>query len=228
MSTYIKKLIEHGESQHLDFKFGVNDSRKIARSLVAFANAEGGTLLIGVKDNGAIAGVRSEEEYYMVEAAATMYCRPPIPFETHEWTVDGKKVLEVTIAPCPDFLHYALDKDDKWLVYVRVDDHDLLANRVFLEAFRKRKRSNGVFLAYTDKEKFLLKYLDQHPSITLEEFVVKAGLRKREAEAILATFVSLDIVNQILSESGCYYTLKEDVARSLSPDGHYPKGLRKW
>ena len=75
---YIKKLISEGEHQQLDFKFEISDSRKIAKTLVAFANTDGGTLLIGVKDNGNIAGIRSDEEYYMVEAAATMYCKPSI------------------------------------------------------------------------------------------------------------------------------------------------------
>ena len=49
---------------------------KIARSLSAFANHSGGSLLIGVKDNGAIAGVRNEEDIYVVEQAAELYCRP--------------------------------------------------------------------------------------------------------------------------------------------------------
>ena len=60
----IEALIEQGEHQQLDFKFEVSDSKKIARTLSAFANTDGGRLLIGVKDNGAISGVRSEEEYY--------------------------------------------------------------------------------------------------------------------------------------------------------------------
>ncbi|WP_301747923.1 helix-turn-helix domain-containing protein [uncultured Duncaniella sp.] len=57
---YIASLIEEGEYEHQDFKFAVSDARKIARSLSAFANNDGGRLLIGVKDNGAIAGVRNE------------------------------------------------------------------------------------------------------------------------------------------------------------------------
>ena len=63
----IYKLIAQGEHQQQDFKFCINDSRKIARSLVAFANTDGGRLLIGVKDNGKIIGVRSDEEYYMLQ-----------------------------------------------------------------------------------------------------------------------------------------------------------------
>lgn len=108
----IEALIEQGEHQQLDFKFEVSDSKKIARTLSAFANTDGGRLLIGVKDNGNISGVRSEEEYYMIEAASKMYTRPEVPFEATRWEVNGKTVLEVYIAPSPDKPHTAPDKDD--------------------------------------------------------------------------------------------------------------------
>ncbi|MCO5261578.1 MAG: ATP-binding protein, partial [Lentimicrobium sp.] len=42
MPSHIRKLISEGEHQQLDFKFGITDSKKIARSLVAFANTDGG------------------------------------------------------------------------------------------------------------------------------------------------------------------------------------------
>ena len=60
-TQYIRQLVSEGEHCHQDFKFEISDARKIARSLSAFANTEGGRLLIGVKDNGKIAGVRSDE-----------------------------------------------------------------------------------------------------------------------------------------------------------------------
>ena len=72
---YICKLIAEGEHQQQDFKFEISDARKIAKTLSAFANTDGGRLLLGVKDNGKIAGIRSAEEQYMIDAAATMYCR---------------------------------------------------------------------------------------------------------------------------------------------------------
>ena len=97
MNNYIKHLIEGGENQQLDFKFEIADSRKIARTLVAFANTDGGHLLVGVKDNGAVAGVRSDEEFFMAEGAARMYCRPEVPFEVRDWNVDGRRVLEIII-----------------------------------------------------------------------------------------------------------------------------------
>ena len=64
-------------------KFEISDARKIAKTLSAFANTDGGKLLIGVKDNGKIAGVRSDEEQYMIEAAAGLYCSPEVNYTMH-------------------------------------------------------------------------------------------------------------------------------------------------
>ena len=63
---YLRRLIEEGEHEHQDFKYAISDARKIARSISAFANNDGGRLLIGVKDNGAVVGVPNEEDVYMV------------------------------------------------------------------------------------------------------------------------------------------------------------------
>ena len=87
---HIQNLIQEGEHQMLDFKFEISDSRRIARSLAAFANTDGGRLLVGVKDNGAIAGVRSDEEIHMIQAAAEMYCQPKVEYSTEEWEINGK------------------------------------------------------------------------------------------------------------------------------------------
>ena len=70
---YLRQIIAEGEHEHQDFKFAISDARKIARSISAFANNSGGRLLIGVKDNGVIAGVRNEEDIYVVEQAAQLY-----------------------------------------------------------------------------------------------------------------------------------------------------------
>lgn len=96
-TDYIHTLIAEGEHQQQDFKFEISDARKIAKTLSAFANTDGGRLLIGVKDNGRIAGVRSEEEKYMIEAAAQLYCIPEIDYTLQTYIVEGKQVLVATI-----------------------------------------------------------------------------------------------------------------------------------
>lgn len=206
MPSYIRTLINEGEHQQLDFKFGVNDSKKIARTLAAFANTDGGRLLLGVKDNGAIAGVRSDEEYYMMEAGAHLYCRPPVAFDIHEWEEGGKNVLEV-IVPKSNEVHSAPDKDGIYRVFVRVGDQNYMANGVMLKVWKKRKNKTGVRIAFTEVEKTLIDYLEKNGRISLNTFKKLSGLSVKKCEHILANFIVLDILNINYSETGIYYTL---------------------
>lgn len=166
----IEVLIEQGEHQQLDFKFEVSDSKKIARTLSAFANTDGGRLLIGVKDNGAISGVRSEEEYYMIEAASKMYTHPEVPFTAKRWDVNGKTVLEVYIAPSDEKPHTAPDKDDKYKAYIRVADENILANEVLMQAWKKQKTKEGTLLKISKPVELLFSWLDEHSYIGIKQF----------------------------------------------------------
>jgi len=211
MSTYIRKLIAQGEHQQLDFKFEISDSKKIARTLAAFSNTAGGKLLVGVKDNGAIAGVRSEEEFYMVEAAAQLYCRPQVEFATREWNVDGKMVLEIDIPKSDNGPCSAPDKDGKWMVYIRVHDQNLLANTVLLKVWQLQNRKKGITLRYTDKEKMLLEYLDQNGSITISKFQRIAGINRQVAEKVLVDLITLQIIHMDITEKSVFYLINPDM-----------------
>ena len=207
MSRYIKKLIDQGENQTLDFKYEINDARKIARTLVAFSNTDGGKLLIGVKDNGKIAGIRSEEEYHMLEAAAELYCRPVVPFEARKWTISGKTILEVDIARAENRPCLAQNEHDRWLAYLRVDDQNLMANRVMMKVWRKEKRKKGIFLEYSHAEKLLLTYLENHDSITLSKFCRIGRVRFQQAEEILSDLIVLQVIQIKINEKGASYSL---------------------
>ena len=211
MSRYIQNLIFQGEHQQQDFKFEISDARKIARSLVAFSNSEGGKLLIGVKDNGNIAGIRSEEEYHMLEAAAQIYCRPEVRFSLQKWTISGKTILEVDIAEGVHKPFLAMNNDKKWLAYVRVDDQNLLANSVMMKVWKKEKRNKGIRLAYRDTEKILMDYLAQNSQITISRFCRIGKISRKIAEDILADLIVLEILRIHFSEKETWYSLTPDI-----------------
>src|SRR6188768_3112918 len=105
----ILDLIRQGEGEQLDFKREISSSMRIAKSLSAFANHKGGTLLVGVNDDGTIAGVKAEEERYMLEQAATFFCRPEVHLEIHEWQIKKKTIIEVIIPEGDNKPYYAKD-----------------------------------------------------------------------------------------------------------------------
>ena len=205
----IEALIAQGEHQQLDFKFEVSDSKKIARTLSAFANTDGGRLLIGVKDNGNIAGVRSEEEYYMIEAASDMYTKPSVPFTATRWDINGKTVLEIYIAPSDKKPHTAPDKDNKYKAYIRVDDENILANEVLLLAWKKSERTDGLLLPLSRPVKKLLLYLETHPYINIRQFCRIAHINYYAARNILSDLMAINTLKYTIVDKQIVYSIEK-------------------
>lgn len=209
MNLSLNRLIEEGEHQQQDFKYCINDSKKIAKSLVAFANTDGGRLLIGVKDNGNIVGISTDEEFYMVESAAKIYSNPSISFSIREWRSDDKTVLEVTVMPSNKKPHYAKDENGRWIAYTRIDDENVLTHRIQLAVWKKQKSSKGIYFSYSADEKFLIDYLKNNPTITFSKFIRLAHISRKKAEEILSNFVIMKVIKMLTTKEGTIFVLNQ-------------------
>ena len=185
MDSYLKKLISEGENQKLDFKYCVSNCKKIARTLSAFANSDGGRLLIGVRDNGSIAGIQTDEEFYMIDTAARLFCRPEIPVSIKQHMAGGKTILEVEVIKGNNKPYLAKDEDGKWLPYFRHHDQNLVANKVLLQVWRKKENRSGVLIRFGKAENSLFDYLWKNGSITLSGFRKIARIPVYRAEKII-------------------------------------------
>lgn len=199
-SGYIKSLVSEGEHLHQDFKFEISDARKIAKSLSAFANTSGGRLLVGVKDNGKIAGIHSDEEAYMIEAAANVYCRPNPVIEMKSYVVDGKTVLVAEVFESDLKPVFAFDVSGKKIAYVRVDDENIVASPVHLDIWKQERSEKGSLIKLTGAEKLLIELLDEEDMIDIRKFSKAAGIPRYKAVGILAKFVRFGIVETVFLE----------------------------
>lgn len=206
--VYLQQLIAEGEHQQQDFKFEISDARKIARSLSAFSNTDGGRLLIGVKDNGRIAGVRSEEEIYMIEAAAKLYCRPNVEIGVQTYEVDGKTVLVAEIPKAEQKPVQVQDETGKYLAYVRIADENILATPVHLAVWRQKNSAQGTLVKYTEREQLLLDYLAEHQEITVSKYSRLAHISYRLAIEYIARFVRFGILDICFEHHRFCYRLR--------------------
>lgn len=210
MNVQLSKMIAEGEHQQQDFKYSINDSRKIAISLVAFANSDGGRLLLGVRDNGSVAGVSSEEEYYMVDAAAKLYSRPAIPFRFHVWKTEGKNVMEINVEKSEERPHMAQDNNGKWIAYVRVGDQNIRASGILLDVWRQEKNPRGVHIRFTEEEQRILSLLNVTESIGLSQLAKKAKLSKWKLGKLLVKLITVGVVLIKNTENGPLFYLNEE------------------
>lgn len=203
-------MIAEGEHQRQDFKYCINDSRKIAISLSAFANTDGGRLLLGIRDNGSIAGVSSEEEYYMAEAAARLYSKPAIPFQTQVWKAEGKTVLEINIHKSNEKPHLAQDDKGKWLAYIRIGDQNILAPKILLNVWKQRKNPQGVRIRFTDEEQIILTLMEENQNLNLSQYARQAKIPKWKLEMILVKLIVVGVVGMEHKETGTKFFLRDD------------------
>lgn len=205
---WIHRLIADGEHQQQDFKYEISDARKIARTFSAFANTQGGRLLIGVKDNGRIAGVRSAEEAYMIEAATQMYCTPPVEFSMHTYTIDKRQILITEISESRQKPVFAKDENGKLLAYIRIKDENILANPVQLKVWRQENNLTGELITFTEREQLLLKLLETNVPLSLNRYCKKAGISRKSAEHLLAKFIRFGIVESVFENRKFLFKLK--------------------
>ncbi len=207
METTLKALISQGEHQTQDFKFRIDDQKKIARTLCAFANTDGGRLLIGIKDNRKVTGVNPEEEFHMIEGAATLYCQPPVKFESKIWQEDYKLVLEIIVPADPERNHQAKDDDGRWKIYIRRKDHTLAANKIILKIWSLEKKGIPKPQHFGKEELDFLKLFNTN-KITLSQLYKKSELPMAQVDHLVALFVYWELVGMEINEEGSFYYIK--------------------
>jgi len=96
----VTTALASGESATTEFKRQLENAESVAGELVAFANADGGTLYVGVDDNGAIVGLPdSNGDFQRLANICRDRCIPPTAPVMDEVTLDGKTVIVLTVRP---------------------------------------------------------------------------------------------------------------------------------
>ena len=211
MST-LQRYIRQGEHQTQDFKFRVDDAKKIARTISAFANTDGGRLLIGVKDNGKVVGIDPEEEFHIVQGAAELFCNPPVPIETMIWQDDHKLVLEVIVTASPLKPHKSKDDDGAWKTYVRRNDHTLIANKILLGVWNLRKRGVEKPQQFSEDEMKFLELFKSNEKFTLSRLYRLSDLKKSKVDHLLKLFITWEILDMEITPEGTFYSARPTIS----------------
>jgi len=168
----LKNLVRKGEGSQLEFKLKAKHPEKIIREIVAFANTDGGTLLLGVGDDKSIPGLKfADDEEFILVQAIEKFCDPPINFQLERMAITNERdILIFTIPQSNEKPHFVkLSATEPPKAYVRVQDRSVQASKEVKQILR-RENEEGIRFVFGEKEKVLMEYLAQHQNITLEKF----------------------------------------------------------
>jgi ATP-dependent DNA helicase RecG len=96
----LKKLISRKEHQTLEFKESTGEKKEICETICAFANSDGGIILVGVKNNGKISKAEITEKSQTDITDLFVNFKPKITssisFETSP-DFDGQNILIIKV-----------------------------------------------------------------------------------------------------------------------------------
>ena len=132
------------EKQDAEFKREYND--KVNKSMLAFLNTEGGTLYLGLSDDGAVYGLDGDiDEWYRKTANSFRDSVTPDPtayFTVEPEQRDGKWILKITVERGTSipycFIKYGLVPEGVW---TRIGSNTVMATR---EHIRQMIKDNGM------------------------------------------------------------------------------------
>jgi len=100
----IYTLITQGESSYVEFKNAQVNAISLAEEIVAFANSDGGIILIGVEDDGAITGVNDRDMEMRIINTCRNNIRPSLIPQIFKQAFNNSTILVVKINPS-DTIH---------------------------------------------------------------------------------------------------------------------------
>ena len=121
----VKEDLFSGESKNIEYKVVVPDkSEKYMKTVVAFANTQGGRLVIGIDDEThQVVGVDNDSLFQTMDAltnAISDSCEPQIIPDIEPQTVDGKTVIIITVEAGKNRPYYIKSQGKTKGTYIRV------------------------------------------------------------------------------------------------------------
>ena len=95
----ILKRIETGETRQTEFKRGLGDLSAVGKAICAFANTEGGVLIIGVDDTRRVIGVKEDADAVSERLTSFLHsgCSAPVSARTGQYNAPKGRVHWIEI-----------------------------------------------------------------------------------------------------------------------------------
>ncbi len=190
-------IINKGESPYIEFKEENIKPNDLAGEIVSFANTEGGTIIIGVSDDGKIKGISIENMEERIMNICRNNCIPNIIPIYQEIAMDGNRIAVITIPKGANKPYYTVDNK----YYIRVGTTKRIASRE--ELMRLFQASGAVHFDISPVEGTTKKDLNMD---LIRDYFLKYNmfdLYEETEESIDRILVNADILREGVNTKEC-------------------------
>ena len=142
----ILEEIKKGESKTLEFKQELIDSKKLAKTIVAFSNTSGGKFVIGVADNKEIIGVDKDTIPETIDKIANIIddtCAPQIRPHIYTENINGKIIIIIETFAGYQKPYYIKNEGINEGVYIRIASTTRKADKTTIRNLERTRENIG-------------------------------------------------------------------------------------
>lgn len=201
----LRKICNLGETQFVEFKQYATEPNQIIEEVSGMLNASGGSIFIGIKDDGSIAGLKFAEDdlQYLHEQIKTTI-EPT--FELKHELVQVSKKRAVLVFRIPEGVEKPYRAYDATLrtskIFYRVKDECIKASRELRSILKQAGRDHGQKIVYSEIEAAVLKEIDKAGKLSKYELQEKTEFNSRKVSDCLIRLVTSRVLKIIPATSG--------------------------
>jgi len=207
------EIITNGESSKIEFKEEGVHPNSLAEEIIAFANFEGGTILIGVDDTGTLKGCAKKDLEEFIVNVCRNNVRPPLIPVIEKVMVDEKRIFTVTV-PRGDTAY----STNRGLYYIRVGStKQTPTQQELLRLFQKR---NMIQLDETPVIKTSLRSIDVAKVNTFLAKLSQSPLNEDSDTSLIHELINLSIL--VAVDNTLHPSLGGVLAFGKNPQKYFP------
>lgn len=202
------------EGPELEWKERLPQHDRAAATLCAFANGNGGSLFVGVRNDGSVRGV--DEPNLVIEELreiARARIDPPLPVQTKRHAVGGRIVIEARVAPRRDAPRAVVGSRGAPRVYVREGSSSRPASPTEIKALTRPPAPGSL----SRDERRVLEALRRLGAIPVRGVADALNVGPRTARRALVDLVDRGLVLE--RADGCFWLTPLGVVRMAGSPG---------
>lgn len=134
--------IKKGESKILEFKKVLPSSEKISKTIISFANMNGGKILVGITKDGGVKGLDDADPGDYADRLANIVhdmIHPVLVPEIYSYEVNNKTIIVVEIYPSNTKPHFLKSKGKLEGTYIRVGATNKQADFDYIKELERQR-----------------------------------------------------------------------------------------
>ena len=163
------------------------NSIEIAHTIIALANSNGGSILLGVNKKRKVIGINPEPELQKVKDIISAFCDPNLKYELSLLQDDFKFCLEINICKSSKLLY--CKNGNKKEYYILENQTLIKLNKIYENVLKSKNKYQFIPSELSNDEFFIFNLIHENQKITLSQIYKKSNLPLKIIDEVLVRLI---------------------------------------